>query len=227
MHLLRPSAADLVTVAPPLAHGFKEGAKNLLAATQLNAVLAESSEALARFGNNPIVTLAFEDFTHTVEIGNPVLAGVAPEQAKCNYWTLAFRNVASVESQSIGVGTVARAAFILAPGGPNNEGFPSSAPANGGSTERAGGKGGTIIDNNHLHVNPYPNVSGAGQRQVCEAGKTNFIPGQAVIGNVPANQVASGAEFTPRNVDLYGETYPAATQEALGIKKAKKKGKKK
>jgi len=229
MHLLRPSAADLVTVAPHLAHGFEEGTTNLAAATQLNQALAESSEALAKFGNNPVVTLAFEAFTQTVEVGNPVLAGVAPEQAKCNYWTLAFRNVASVESESIGVGTVARAGFVLAPSGPNNEGFPSSAPANGGSTERAGGAGGKIIDNNHLHVNPYPQVSAPGQRQVCEAGKENFIPGQAVIGNVPANQVASGTEFTSRKSDLFGETYPTSTLKALGIapKPKPKKGKKK
>ena len=225
MHLLRPSAADLVTVAPPLAHTFKEGSKNLVAATQLNDVLAESAEALRNFGNNPVVTLAFEDFTNTVEVGNPVLAGVAPEQAKCNYWTLAFRNVASVESESIGVGTVARASVLLAPGGPNNEGFPSSAPANGGSTERAGGPTGPIIDNNHLHVNPYPNVSGPGQRQVCEAGRQGFVPGQVAIGNLPASQVTAGTEFTSRNSDLYGEPYPSSTQKALGI--AKSKGKKK
>ena len=100
MRLLRPSAADLVTVAPHLANAFAgRHDVNLAAATQLNSALAESSEALAKFGNNPVVTLAFEDFTQTVEVGNPVLAGVAPEQAKCNYWTLAFRNVASVESQ--------------------------------------------------------------------------------------------------------------------------------
>jgi len=188
-------------------------------------VTAESAEALRNFGNNPVVTLAFEDFTNTVEVGNPVLAGVAPSQSKCNYWTLAFRNVASLESESIGVGTVARTGILLAPGGPNNEGFPSSAPANGGSTERAGGPTGAIIDNNHLHVNPYPNVSAPGQRAVCEAGKQNFIPGQAVIGNVPANQVASGAEFTTRKTDLYGEPYPTSTQKALGIQQSQTKGK--
>jgi ABC-type transporter Mla subunit MlaD len=221
MRLLRPSAASLVTVAPSLAHAFKEGSTNLVAATQLNEVLAESSEALAKFGNNPVVTLAFEDFTRTVEVGNPVLAGVAPAQAKCNYWTLAFRNVSSVESQSIGVGTVARAAVILAPGGPNNEGFPSSAPANGGSTEHAGNAAGPIIDNNHLHVNPYPNVSAPGQRQVCEAGKQVFVPNTTVIGN--AAKVEPGTEFTSRSQNLYGETYPSSTLKALGLSKGKKK----
>jgi len=225
MRLLRPSAEDLTTVAPALAHGFEEGTTNLAAATQLNGALAESSEALAKFGNNPVVTLAFEDFTHTVEVGNPVLAGVAPAQAKCNYWTLAFRNVASVESESIGVGTVARASFLLAPGGPNNEGFPSSAPANGHSTEHAGSATGPVIENNFLHVNPYPNVSAPGQKQICEAGKQTFVPQQVVIGNV--NSVASGTEFTSRKTDLFGEEYSPSTLKALGLATPAKKGKKK
>jgi hypothetical protein len=213
-----------VTVAPSLGHAFKVGAVNLAAATQLNSALAGSAEALAKFGNSPIVTLAFEDFTHTVEVGNPVLAGVAPEQAKCNYWTLAFRNVASLESESIGVGTVARAGFKLAPSGVNNEGFPSSAPANGGSTERS--QTGGVIDSNHIHVNPYPNVSGPGQQQVCEAGKTKFIPG-AVIGNTPAGSTTAGTEFTSRASDLYGERYGAAQEKALGVATETKKKKSK
>ena len=233
MHLLRPSAADLVKIAPSLGHAFKEGAVNLAAATQLNSKLAESSEALARFGNSPIVTLAFEDFTHTVEVGNPVLAGVAPEQAKCNYWTLAFRNVASLESESIGVGTIARAGIKLAPSGPNNEGFPSSAPANGGSTERSQIPG-KIEDSNHVHVNPYPNVSGPGQPQVCEAGRTDFLPitaskpNAAVIGAAPAGAVKAGAEFTSRENNLYNEKYSTTQLKALGLaKEAKKKSTKK
>ena len=47
MHLLRPSAHSLVTVAPPLGHAFTEGAVNLAAATALNTQLAESAQALA------------------------------------------------------------------------------------------------------------------------------------------------------------------------------------
>jgi virulence factor Mce-like protein len=217
MHLLRPSAAALVTVAPPLAHAFTEGAINLSAATALNSRLAESSEALSRFGQNPVIKLAFEDFTQTLEVGNPVLAGVAPEQAKCNYWTLAFRNVASLESENIGVGNVARAGFVLSPNGPNNQGFPSAGIANGGSTESD--KKGGIIDNNRLHVNPYPNVNGPGQAQLCEAGRTTFVPGQAVIGTAPASQVQAGAEFTTRKTNLFGEDYPASTLKALGAGK--------
>jgi hypothetical protein len=121
------------------------------------------------------------------------------------------------------VGTLARAGFVLAPSGVNNEGYPSSSPANGGSTEHAV-KSTVIIDSNHVHVNPYPNVSAPGQRAVCEAGKQEFVAGTQ-IGNVAPNKVASGAEITTRSQNLFGEPYPAATQQALGLTKpaAKKK----
>jgi virulence factor Mce-like protein len=231
MHELRPSAAALITVAPPLGHAFKEGAVNLKAATSLNNELAESAQALQAFGQNPVVTVGLEDFTHTLQIGQPLLAGIAPEQAICNYWTLAFRNVASLESENVGVGTLARAGFKLAPGGPNNEGYPSSAPANGPSTDHPF-KSTAIIDNNHVHANPYPNVAGPGQPQVCEAGNETWIPGHAVIGNVPASSVSGNRELTTRDQNLFGEKYPPQTLQALGLtkpapKKATGKGKRK
>jgi len=226
MHLLRPSASALRTVAPPLGHAFKEGAVNLSAATALNLRLAESSEALAQFGENPVVTLAFEDFTKTLEVGGPLLAQVAPEQAKCNYLTLAFRNLASLQSESVGVGTLARAGVVISPTGPNNEGLPSSAPANGPSTELSQKATPALpnpatLDSNRVHVNAYPNVSAPGQRQVCEAGKTTYVVGKAVIG--PASEVSSGAEITTRKTSLYNEEYPASTLKALGESKGASK----
>jgi phospholipid/cholesterol/gamma-HCH transport system substrate-binding protein len=220
MHLLRPSAAALVTVAPPLGHAFKEGAVNLREATTLNNRLAESSQALASFGQNPVVKLGLEDFTETLLIGEPLLAGIAPEQSICNYWTLAFRNVASLESGSVGVGTLARAQLKLAPTGPNNEGYPSSAIANGPSTEHPFHST-AVIDNNHVHANPYPNVAGPGQPQLCEAGNETWLPGKAVTTNLPANAVSTNRELTTRETDLFGEPYPAATLKALGVTKAK------
>ena len=220
MHLLRPSAAILRTLAAPLGHAVTVGAVNLRAATSLNTELRESSEALAEFGENPVVTLAFEDFTQTLEVGNPLLAGFAPVQAKCNYLTLAFRNLASLESENVGIGTLARTGLVLAPAGPNNEGYPASAPANGPSIERQktfNGTLGPIIPNNYVHVNPYPNVNAPGQRQVCEAGNETFIQGRAVIGTLPAGSVTNNREFTSRKENLFGQPYPAATQKALGL----------
>lgn len=236
MRLLRPSAKDLVTVAPPLGHAISVGAVNLNEATKLNDALAESAQALQKFAENPVVTAGLEDFTQTLQFGNPLLAGLAPVQSYCNYITLAFRNVASVFSENIGVGTVGRAGLKLAPLGPNNEGFPSAVPANGPSTEKANISSNVIIDNNHLHLNPYPNVAGPGQPKLCEAGNEKYEVGKLVDGNnLPAN-VANNREFTSREQDLYGEKYPASTLGDLGIstapkkttkKSAKKKGKKK
>jgi virulence factor Mce-like protein len=223
MHLLRPSAAILRTLAAPLGHAFAVGAKNLKAATQLNNELTESSQALAEFGSNPVVTLGLEELTQTVEVGNPLLAGIAPQQAVCNYFTLAFRNLASLESANVGVGTLARAGFVLSPTGPNNEGYPSSAPANGPSIEKESKSSPRIIDNNHVHVNMYPNVSGPGQPRVCEAGNETYIPGKAVIGNVPPAFVAKTRELTTRSQNLFGETYPTSTLKALGLPTGGKK----
>jgi hypothetical protein len=222
MHLLHPSAVALRTVAPQLGHAFTVGAVNLKAATTLNSRLAESSQALAEFAANPIAALGLEDFTQTLKLGNPLFAGIAPEQAVCNYLTLAFRNVASLEAESIGVGTLARSGFVLAPIGPNNEGYPSSAPANGPSTEHALHST-VVIDNNHLHANPYPNVAGPGQAQLCEAGNEEYLLGKAVIGNVPAASVSHNRELTKREQDLFGEPYVASTLKALGLAKGKKK----
>jgi hypothetical protein len=225
MHLLRPSASALRTVAPELGHAFSVGAVNLAAATALNTKLAESAQALAEFGQNPVVSLAFENFAETLEIGNPLLAGIAPEQVNCNYWTLAFRNLASLESENIGVGTLVRADTVLAPTGVNNEGYPASAPATGPSIEKAAKGSSVTVDNNHLHYNPYPNVTGPGQPNVCEAGNETYLPGQAVIGNLPARDVSNNREITSRETNLFNEKYPAATLKALGIAKAKPKAK--
>jgi len=225
MHLLRPSAKSLVTVAPKLGHAFSVGAVNLAAATALNTRLAESSQALAEFARNPVVSLAFEDFAQTLEIGNPLLAGIAPEQANCNYWTLFFRNIASLFSENIGVGTLARAGNVLSPSGPNNEGYPAATPANGPSTEKAGPGSAVIVDNDHLHYNPYPNVTGPGQRDVCEAGNETYVPRQMVIGNLPATDVSDNREITSREDDLFGEKYSSEQLKALGLLKPKPKAK--
>jgi virulence factor Mce-like protein len=221
MHLLRPSAHSLRTVARPLGHAFAEGAVNLRAATGLNSQLASSAQALQSFASNPVVALALEDFTQTLQLGNPFVAGIAPEQAYCNYITLTFRNIASLEAQNVGVGAVARAGAVLSPTGPNNEGYPSSAPANGPSTERVFGST-AIIDNNHVHANPYPNVAGPGQPKLCEAANEGYEKGRAVAGNLPAGSVGTNRELTTREQNLFGEKYPRATLAALGIAPAKK-----
>jgi ABC-type transporter Mla subunit MlaD len=221
--LLRPSTQVLRTAAQPLGHAFKVGATNLAAATALNRELASSARALQTFGSNPIVSAGLEDLTQTLQYGNPLLAGLAPLQAYCNYITLTFRNVASDQSESLGgVGTAARAGVVLSPNGPNNEGFPSSAAANGPSVDHIFGSTSAIIDNNHVHATVYPNVGAPGQPKVCESGNEHYLPGKATLGNLPASLVAKNREFTSRNQNLYGEPYSTEQQRALGLLQAKK-----
>jgi virulence factor Mce-like protein len=221
MRLLRPSARDLRTVAPQLGHAFAVGAVNLRGATALNAGVVEGAQAFERFAQNPVVTLGLEDLTQTAELGGPLLAGIAPEQAYCNYWTLLFRNVANLQAENVGVGTLARAAVVLSPNGPNAEGFPSSGPANGPSIEKD--SFGRPVNNDFLHANPYPNVAGPGQPRVCEAGNETYVPGKLVVGNTPAGGSTSNRELTSREQNLFGEKYPSATLRALGLSRGTKR----
>jgi virulence factor Mce-like protein len=206
--LLRPNAKILTKVAAPLGHAFAVGAVNVREAAALNAQLASSLQALELFSKNPLVLLGFEELTRTVELGTPLFAGLAPAQTNCNYITLAFRNLANLLSESIGNGTLARVVPILSPSGPNNEGLPASAPANGTSKD-LNVTTGKIIEDNHLHYNPYPYVGGPGQPQECEAGNMQFIPEKTVIGNT-STTLGTGHEDTKRSESLYGEKYPAS-----------------
>jgi hypothetical protein len=122
------------------------------------------------------VSLGLGDLTSTVQLLNPSLKSLAPVQLTCNYITLWFRNVASLLSEGDSNGTWQRFIVIALPTGPNNEGGPSSAPANG--PEPA----------NHLHNNPYPNVGAPGEDNECEAANEKYLAGQTVLGNVPGNQ---------------------------------------
>ena len=213
IRLLRPSARILATTAAPLGHAFHVGAVNLLAAVPLNKQLASALRELERFSAEPAVRVGLEAFTATAEAGNPLLAGIAPAQTTCNYVTLAVRNVANLLAESTGAGTAARVLPILSPSGPNNEGLPASAPADGPSLDKSGTSGQEIPDN-HLHFNPYPNVAGPGQPRECEAGNQKYIAGKAVIGNA-STPVGTGHDVTKRSESLFGETYPASVSKYL------------
>jgi virulence factor Mce-like protein len=211
MRLLRPSASILRTVAGPLGHAFQVGAVNLHSAAALNPQLTKALQALELFSRNPVVSVGIEEFTRTAQLGTPLLEGLAPMQATCNYVTLAFRNLASLLAESISTGTLARVMPILSPSGPNSEGLPASGPANGGSQDiNANTK--TVIPDNYLHYNPYPAVAGPGQPKVCEAGNAGFTPGQMVIGRTSTTQ-GTNHDVTKRSESLFGETYPSSTQK--------------
>jgi len=77
------------------------------------------------------------------------------------------------------LGTWSRGIPLESPSGPNNEGSPSAATANGGGPD--------VV--NYLHVNPYPNTAAPQQdTRECEAGNEPYAVGRQVIGNPPGNQ---------------------------------------
>jgi len=173
---LRPGVRALRSAAPDLADALEIGTPVLKRSVELNRRLEPTFEALQRFAEDPLVALGINDLTHTADIANPVIAHLKPVQTVCNYVTLWFRNVASLLSVGDANGTGQRFIIIATPQGTNNEGGPSSAPANGPTAD------------NYLHSNPYPNTASPGQTEECESANETFTPGKQVIGNVPGNQ---------------------------------------
>jgi hypothetical protein len=173
---LRPGVAALRTAAPTVADALRIGTPVLRRSTQLSARLEPTFQSIQRLADDPLVVLGIRDLTNTTRILNPTLATLAPVQTACNYITLWFRNVASLLSEGGSNGTTQRFIIIATPQGPNNEGTPSSAPANGPNQD------------NFLHSNPYPNTASPGETQECEAANEPYLVGRQVIGNVPGSQ---------------------------------------
>jgi virulence factor Mce-like protein len=177
----QPGAEALRTTSPSLADALEAGIPALRVAPKLNRELAPTAESLLAFQENPVTEPGLARLDQTNDIFGPTLRFVTPAQTVCNYGTLLFRNVAGVVGEGGRAGnTWQRFVVFQAPQGPNNEGSPSSAPANGGAGS---------TPTNFLHVNPYPNTAAPGQSPVeCEAGNEPYLAGQQVIGNVPGNQ---------------------------------------
>jgi phospholipid/cholesterol/gamma-HCH transport system substrate-binding protein len=180
---LRPGAAALRRAAPDLASALTIGTPTLLRSVALNQRLIPLFQSLERFANDPQVPLGVRELTALANSLNPTLAFLTPAQTVCNYVTLFFRNASNLLSEGDANGTWQRFIVVVAPTGPNNEGGPSAAPANGPSVD------------NHLHVNPYPNTASPGQPKECEAGRETYQAGRTVIGNPPGNQ-GTGTEKT-------------------------------
>jgi ABC-type transporter Mla subunit MlaD len=226
MHLLRPASKALRTAAPAFGNAVEAGVTDFRAASALNGRIKNALVSLRSFSEDPVVGVGLGDLTETLQYGYPPIAGLASEQSTCNYLTLTFRNVVSMLSQDVGVGTMARASIVLAPNGPNNEGFPSSGPARGPSVDHPFGST-QVIPNNHLHYNPYPIVAGLGQPKRCEAANEHYLvskEGEALIGHAPSS--ANTHDVTERSQDQYGNTYPASTLRDLGLASASTKTKK-
>jgi ABC-type transporter Mla subunit MlaD len=173
---LRPGAAALRTSAPTIADALEAGAKVLPRTPPFNRRLADLLEELQRFAEDPMVPRGLRATTTALNELEPTLAYLTPAQTKCNYVSLWFRNVSSLLSEGDRNGTWQRFIIIPTPQGPNNEGGPSSAPANG-PTEA-----------NHLHTNPYPNTAAPGQPKECEAANEPYLRGRTILGNTPGTQ---------------------------------------
>ena len=173
---LQPGVRALSRAAPAVSEALTVGTPALLRSVALNRRLQATFRTIQAFSEDPRVSLGLGDLTSTVQLLNPSLKSLAPVQLTCNYITLWFRNVSSLLSEGDSNGTWQRFIVIALPTGPNNEGGPSSAPANG--PEPA----------NHLHNNPYPNVGAPGEDNECEAANEKYLAGQTVVGNVPGNQ---------------------------------------
>ena len=176
---LAPGVAVLPTTAPVLADALEIGTETLKRTPEFNEQVKDVFVALEEFAQDPLVPRGIERLDETVEALRPTLDFVTPAQTVCNYGTLWFRNISSLLSVGDQNGTWQRFIIIATPQGPNNEGGPSSAPADGGGPDPSA---------NFLHANNYPNTAAPGQTRECEAGNEVFKVGQQSIGNIPGNQ---------------------------------------
>jgi virulence factor Mce-like protein len=173
---LRPGVRVLPRALPILADAEVAGTRTLAASPQLNTRLEGVFRTLDNFVADPLVPRGIRRLGDTVSTLKPTLEFVLPAQTTCNYITLWFRNIASLLSEGDKNGTWQRFIIIASPQGPNNEGGPSSAPANGPGVD------------NHLHANPYPNTAAPGQDKECEAANEDYLVGKTILTNVPGNQ---------------------------------------
>jgi ABC-type transporter Mla subunit MlaD len=176
---LRPGVKALGEAAPDLADALVAGTRTLPKTPPFNRQLADLLQTLEDFSEDPLVPAGIRRLTELATSLNPTLQFVAPAQLQCNYVTLWFRNVSSLLSVGDRNGTWQRFIIITTPSGPNNEGTPSSAPANGPTTE------------NHVHTNPYPHTAAPGQPKECEAANESYAAGKTVLSNPSGTQSAT------------------------------------
>lgn len=172
---LQPGARALARTSPTLAEAVRAGVPTLRRTPVLNAQLQPTAEALVAFQESAGVFGGLDLLIDTNRLLKPSLRFLAPAQTTCNYITLVFDNLASASSGNDN-GKWLNLISFEAPEGPNSEGTPASAPANGGEGADPG---------NHLHFNPLPRTAAPGQEGVCEAGNEKYVRGRTIVGNSP------------------------------------------
>ena len=180
---LRPGFAAFAPVSADAAQAVSVGVKALRLAPAFNAQLDPTAQALLNLTNNAGAREGISDLTDLGLSLRPAASFIAPAQSVCNYASILFRNVASLQTFGDGIGTYSRAIVLAPPVGDNSESGPSSAPANSTGTDVNLNPGA-----NFLHYNPYPNTASPGQEFECEAGNEAYLAGVQQIGNTAGNQ---------------------------------------
>jgi virulence factor Mce-like protein len=171
---LRPGVKALAKTSPVIAESLHAGIPVLNASPVLNEQLPPTAEALLDFQEAPGTMTGLKLLTDTNGVLKPALTYIAPSQTVCQYWSLAFSEVANAASQGNSNGNWLAFISFAPPEGPNSESTFASAPANDPNDKE-----------NHLHYNPYPQTAAPGQKKVCEAGNEKFVRAKTVIGHSP------------------------------------------
>jgi virulence factor Mce-like protein len=200
----RPAFANLAAAAPDLAAAFRVGEPALQRSPDFNRRLTRSIATLEELGNDRRVPSGLARLTTTAQDLRPLLDHIVPAQTRCNYFSLLFRNGASMLSESDSIGTMLRVTALALPLAAGSEAGPAAVPAKGPPpppgtliTERS------LINDSFLHSNPYPNTWLPGQTEECEAGNESqpphYLENRQAIGNLSGGQGAF-TNPTRRNV---------------------------
>ena len=174
---LRPGVATLPAAAPLLADAFESGAGRCPGRRRSTPHWPACSTAGRR---SPRTRCAAR--RQSARAPDAPRCGrrsrfLTPAQTACNYVTLLFRNVASLLSEGDANGTWQRFIIIGAPQGPNNEGGPSRAPANGPDAARTTST-----------PTPTRTPRRRARRRSARPATRATRSGSTLIGNVPGNQ---------------------------------------
>ena len=190
MRAFLPGAEALGESAPIVSQSFDVGIPVLKSSPALYNELGPTARSLRTFGASTSVNNGIDSLIDTQQILQPLLSFVAPAQNTCNYLALVLRNAQELSSAGNDTGRWIRAVSVLPEPGPNGQGNPAAAPANGSPVPGS---------DNYLRYNPYPNTASPGQTRECEAGnegvireegteKNVYLDVNQLIGNYPGNQ---------------------------------------
>ena len=205
----------------------QQGAVNLRAATTLNTRAGRSRRRRSQaFAQNPIVTLGLEDFTQTLELGNPLLAGLAPAAGVLQllHADLPQRRQPAVRERRRRHAR-ARRRSCSPRTGPNNEGFPSSGAGQRSLDRTEAPSASRSSTTTTCTPTPIRTSPAPASRRCAKPATRSYIEGKTVDRQPAGRQQSPRTANSPsREQNLFGEKYPSATLEALGLE-ARKKGK--